>query len=135
MAYEETLKSITLDADSSIGVFTGPPGAPGSASPNYGQQYRFVKVTGSHTAGLSTAGGDVSVGVLQNKPQREGAAATVATHGISMVFVGTGGVTAGDEVEADANGAAVTQSAGTTLGVAIEDGAAGELAPVLLRIN
>ena len=134
MAYEETLRAITLDADSTIGIYTGPPGVVGSASPNYGKQYHFVKVTGSHTAGLAGAGED-AVGVLQNKPQQTGTGATVAIAGISMVFAGTNGLSAGDEVECDANGQGVTQTAGVSLGVAIEDAAAGELCPVLLRMN
>jgi hypothetical protein len=134
MAYEETLRAITLDADASIGIYTGPPGVVGSAAPNYGKQYSFVTVTGSHTAGLASAAGD-AVGVLQNKPQGVGNGATVAVAGISMVFAGSGGLTAGSEVEADANGHAVAKTAGIGLGVAIEGAAAGELCPVLLRMN
>jgi hypothetical protein len=133
MAYEETLRAITLDADASIGIYTGPPGVVGSASPNYGKQYHFVKVTGSHAAGLAGANED-AVGVLQNKPQYETNGATVAIAGISMVFAGAG-ITAGEVVGADANGQATSSAVTTALGIAIEDAAAGELCPVLLRMN
>ncbi len=132
MAYEESLKSISLDADDSLAVYTGVPGMVGSASPNSGHQYKFVKVTGRHQVGLAGAG-DTVVGVLQNKPQVDGQAATVGIFGVSVVRTG-GAVDPGDEVEVDANGCAVALSAGTSVGVAIE-GAAGAdlLISVLLK--
>jgi hypothetical protein len=46
-------------------------------------------------------------GVLINDPT-SGGAATVVTHGRVQVLCGTGGLTAGDNVGVDANGAAVT---------------------------
>ena len=76
MAYEESLRSITLNADSSLGIYTGVPGQPGSPDPHGGKQYHFVKVTGVHQVGLADATAAV-VGVLQNKPQGTGQAATV----------------------------------------------------------
>src|SRR5690606_3819398 len=103
MAYEESLRSISLNADATLAVYTGVPGMPGSPSPNYGQQYRFVKVTGAHQVGLATAGSDVVVGVMQNKPQVAGQAATVSIHGVSMVMAGAA-LDAGDSVEADSTG-------------------------------
>ena len=90
MAFEEGLKSISLAADSSIGIYTGVPGLPGSADPNNGKQYCFVKVTGAKTAGLATAATDRVIGVLQNKPQNTGAAATVGFQGVSFVVTGSG---------------------------------------------
>src|SRR5437763_351018 len=85
MSYQETLVSITLDADASVGVFTGVAGLPGSPVNPSGLQYRFVKVTGEHKCGLATAAADDIVGVLQNKPQGAGHAATVALSGVSHV--------------------------------------------------
>ena len=61
MAYDEAIRSISLDADSSIAVYTGVPGLPGSADPNGGKQYRFVKVTGAGTVGLATAAANASL--------------------------------------------------------------------------
>ena len=131
MAYEESLKSITLDADASLGIYTGVPGLPGSASPNGGKQYTFVKVTGAHTVGLCTAATDVIAGVLQNKPQNTGMASTVGIFGVSKVVAG-GNVTAGNKVAPDANGAAVADATNGKC-IALGSGAAGDLIPVLLR--
>ncbi len=131
MSYDESIRSITLEADATIGIYTGFPGIPGSASPHGGKQYHFVKVTGAHTAGLAGAA-EKAHGVLQNKPQQPGAAATVAIRGVSKV-VASGVIAAGTEVEADANGQAVGFTAGQKLGVTLEAaGGAGELVPVLL---
>ena len=134
-SYEESLVSITLDADESVGVYTGVPGLPGSAVPNSGNQYRFLKVTGKHQVGLATGTGDKIVGVLQNKPQYPGSASTVAISGVSLVAAG-GAVAAGDPVTTDGEGRGVVGAIGTdyVVGVAVEDaGAAGHLFPVLLK--
>jgi hypothetical protein len=132
VAYEETLRNVSLDADSSLALYTGVPGLPGSASPNSGNQFRFVKLTGAHQVGLAdTTSGEVVIGVVQNKPQVVGQAVTVAIHGISMVEAG-GTIAAGDGVGPDADGKAVS---GGTDGVAIGSAAAGQLVPVLLKVS
>jgi hypothetical protein len=133
MAYEESLRSVSFAADSSIAGYTGVPGLPGSANPNSGKQYRFVKVTGERTVGLADADDGAVIGVLQNKPQETGAAATVAIRGISFVVAG-GTVTAGEQVcPKDTDGTAITWSAGKTVaGTAVTSGASGELISVLL---
>lgn len=139
MSYEEALRTITLEADSTIGIFTGPPGVPGSTNPNYGKQYRFLKVTAVHKAGLcDTTTNEICVGVLQNKPQAVGAAATVAIAGVSNVMSG-GAITAGAPVKVDANGAAVAATPGTDaalyVGVALgTTTGSGQLLPVLLML-
>ncbi|CAB4194564.1 hypothetical protein UFOVP1264_19 [uncultured Caudovirales phage] len=145
MAFEEGLKSITLNADSSIGSYTGVPGLPGSADPNNGKQYCFVKVTGAKTAGLAVLATDNVIGVLQNKPQKTGAAATVGIFGVSFVVTGAGvsstNIAAGDKVVSDTAGAAVKWTADSSYtttpkvvcGVALAaSSVAGELIPVLL---
>ena len=132
MSYEESLRSVSLVADSSIGVYTGVPGLPGSAVPNSGKQYRFLKVTGSDQVGLATAAA-LTIGVLQNKPQKVGAAATVGIRGISNVIVETLPISAGDGVQVAANGGAVVLSAGVRAGTALRTASTvGELIPVLL---
>lgn len=134
MSYEETLVSITLDADASVGVYTGVAGLPGSPANNSGLQYRFVKVTGEHQCGLATAATDTVVGVLQNKPQGLGHAATVALSGVTHVEA-AGAVAAGDQVTADTVGRAVTSTTNVK-GIAIHSAtAAGQLIPVLLRLG
>lgn len=134
--YEETLVSISLDADASIAVHTSPP-YPAGANPS-GVQYRFVKVTGDHAAGLAAGVvGEIVVGVLQSKPQVVGQAATVAIDGIAMVEAGAA-IAAGAAVGPDADGRAVTGGGhGIALysAVAPNAGETGELIPVLLRLN
>jgi hypothetical protein len=140
MAFEEALRSITLEADSSIGIYTGVPGMPGSLSPNSAKQFRFVKVTASKTAGLAVAAtNEIPIGVLQNKPQNVGDAATVGFAGISMVEAG-GTIAAGAGVKVDSTGRPVTWVGGTDapnlrVGVAVLAGAVGQLISVLLLIK
>lgn len=134
MSYDESLKSISLNADASLAVLTGVPGQPGSAAPNTGNMYRFVKVTGVHTVGLATSGTDLIIGVMQNKPQVTGEAATVAIFGVSNVISG-GIVAAGDEIQTANDGRAVKQTAGQRVGIALgAAAAAGQLVPVLLTV-
>lgn len=140
MSYEESLRSITLDADASLAQYTGVAGLPGSASPNYGLMFRFVKVTGAHQCGLCTgASNEIPIGVMQSKPQVVGMAATVAIHGVSMVTAG-GLIAAGSPVKVDSTGRAVAATPGTDaalyVGVALGGaGAANQLLPVLLKIS
>lgn len=136
MAYDESLRSISLNADASLAEYTGVPGLPGSPTVNYGKQYRFVKVTGANQVGLVTASTQVTVGVMQNKPQVTGQAATVAIDGVSNVMAG-GAVAAGDVVKSDTTGRAVTSGDGSDArGVALTAATgANTLISVLLKIN
>lgn len=139
-SYDETLVNITLDAHDNIAVDTRPPYTgntpPTGASAAAGFQYRFVQVSGAHQCDLydGTTAGNVAVGVLQNKPQVEDMAATVAIFGVSLVEAG-GTVSAGDAVEGDSTGRAISLSTGVALGLALDGGAEGEIIPVLLRLN
>jgi len=135
MAFEENIYSLSLAADASIAVYTGVPGQPGSAQPNSGFQYRFVKVTGKTQVGLCTAAADKAIGVLQSKPQMAGQAATVGIWGVSFVQAG-GAVNPGDLVTADAKGQGVKATdAATSRGVALTSAAKeGELISVLLQV-
>lgn len=127
--YEEALKSISMDADASLGIYTGISGQPGSAVPNYGKMYSFVKVTGKHQVGSCTAATDGVIGILQNKPQKPGAAATVGISGVSNVMCG-GTVAAGDLVAPDAAGKAVTDATNGKWR-ALEPGTSGSVIAVL----
>ena len=136
MAYEEGLRSITLNADQTLAFYTGVPGQPGSPSPHGAFQYCFVQVTGAKQVGLAD-GTATTVGVLQNKPQTVGSAATVGVRGVSKV-VATGNINAGDPVKVDAsNGKADVGVAGApeNVGVALTSGSADELISVLLSVN
>ena len=132
MAYEESLRSITLNADATLATYTGVPGLPGSASPNGGKQYHFVKVTGVHQVGIANATDTSVVGVLQNKPQVTGGAATVGIRGVSKV-VSDVAITAGDRIQVSSDGQAAKTGTGPVVGVALTTTAnAGELVSVLL---
>lgn len=136
MAYEESLRSITLNADSTVGIYTGVPGTAGAAQPNVGKQYCFVKLTGPHQCGLAGAADLNVLGVLQNKPQGTGHAATVGFHGVSKVRAAAA-IAAGADVYADASGLGTsTAGTGSKLGIALMAAtAANQLIPVLLRMN
>ena len=139
MAFEEGLRSISLNADSTLAVYTSVPGQPGSADPNGGKQYRFVKVTGASQVGLADAtANEIGVGVLQNKPQYTGQSATVAIRGVSKVQAG-GNVNAGQAVKVKNTGEAVAATlpadAALVVGVAVTSGADGQIISVLLKTN
>lgn len=129
-SYDETLRTITLDAASNLAVDTSHPNNTGP-----GNQYRFVHISGAHQADLyANTTGQICIGVLQNKPQETDMAATVAIAGISMVEA-SAAISAGDAVGSDSNGLA-TSGATPTLGVAVRAAAAaGELVPVLLTFD
>lgn len=134
MAYEEAIRSVTLNADATLATYTGVPGTPGAAVPNGGKQYHFVKVTGVHQVGLAAAADTTVIGVLQNKPQYTGNAATVAIRGVSKV-VSDKAVAAGVKVYVSADGQATDASGGggSPVGIAVSTtAAAGELLSVLL---
>lgn len=130
MAYEESLRSLTFDADDSIGIYTGVPGMRGSTDPNAGKMYCFVKITGVHTVGLCTGATDKIVGILQNKPQVVGAAATVGFHGVSNV-IASAAITAGALVAPTATGTAVTDATNGKWQAITSATTAGELISVL----
>ena len=130
MAYDESLRSITLDADASLGIYTGVAGQPGSAVPNSGKMYTFVKITGVHQVGLCTSATDKVVGIMQNKPQKPGMAATVGFHGISNL-VASAAIAAGAMVAPTATGQGVTDAVNGKYQAITAAAVAGELISVL----
>lgn len=138
MSFEESLKSISLDADASLAGYTGVSGMPGAADPHYGKAlFRFVKVTAALTVGRVSANTDRAVGVCQNKPQTVGAPVTVAFGGVSNLIAGAA-VPAGRPITSDSQGRAVDASgvAGAVVyGESLDAAAgAGHLLPVLLKV-
>lgn len=127
MSYEENLRCRSLDADASIGFYTGVPGMPGSTVPNGGKQYCLVKLTGKHQCGLAVAATDDVVGVLQNKPQGPGFAATVGYEGVTKVVAGAA-FAVGVRLGPDAQGRAIPQADGPLRSEA-PAGGAGEIVP------
>lgn len=146
MAYDEALRTITLNADATLAVFTGAPGLPGSANGVNvaGNQYRAVIVTGARQAGLSNANATTGkvVGILQNKPQAagKGNAATIGFSGISKVKVSTN-INAGQTVFANTDGTGANVGANVggvniAIGIALDTSTVnGSLVPVLLQLG
>lgn len=117
MTTTESMVCITVQAGSDL-----------SATPN-----RFVLVAADGQVDLvASAGGDAD-GVLLNKPAAAGRDARVAIAGVVKVEAG-GNVTAGDKVQSDNAGKALTAASGDhVLGRALTGGASGELISVLLN--
>ena len=92
------------------------------------KQFLFVVSDGDE---VTVAGaGEAATGVLWNAPV-SGDAATVIRGGEPNVYVGTGGLTVGGAVAADANGKAVAAVTGNVvLGIARTTTAAGGLATI-----
>ena len=134
MAYEESLRSITLNADSSLGIYTGVPGQPGSPDPHGGKQYHFVKVTGVHQVGLADA-----TGGRGRRPAEQAAGHRPGCHGRVPRRL-EGGQRRGHhrrrrDPGVSADGQAAKTGAGPVVGVALSTTAnPGELVNVLLTI-
>lgn len=76
--------------------------------------------------------GSRAIGVIQNKPD-DGEAATVVVTGVTKVFVGTGGIGAGDNVTVDDDGSIIrATSDDLCIGIALTNASAGALGTVLL---
>lgn len=92
--------------------------------------FRAVDIDENSKAVLPAAGGRI-VGVLNNRAKANEAATIIQT-GIVQVEAGAA-VTAGDDVEVDEQGRAITLAAGAKVGVAFESAsAAGIIIAVLL---
>lgn len=90
-------------------------------------QYTFVKRGASDTV-VAAGAGEAAVGVQWNAPAAAGRPVSVIMGGEPNVYVGTGGVTVGDEIASDAAGKAVTAGSGdVVLGLARETAAADGL--------
>lgn len=88
-----------------------------------------VDVNNAGLAVLPAAGGRI-VGVIED-PCLAGEVVSVTKSGIVNIWA-AGAVTAGADVQIDAAGMVLDAVAGTVIGVALEDSAAGELATILL---
>lgn len=89
-------------------------------------QFKFVTLEADGQVDLADAAGERALGVLLNQPTA-GKAATVAMTGKVMVEAGAA-VTAGDEIQTDANGDAITAATGdVVMGYALEDAVDGQI--------
>jgi len=93
-------------------------------------QFTFVKMNTTDRTIIAAADADAAFGVLINQPL-SGNAATVVTHGRVIIEVGTGGLTAGDDVGVDANGAGVAAATSDIIvGKCVDGAAAGGRATI-----
>ena len=89
-------------------------------------QFKFVTLEADGQVDLADAAGERAIGVLLNEPTA-GKAATVAMTGKVMAEVGAS-VTAGDALQTDANGDAITAASGDyVMGYALEDAVDGQV--------
>src|SRR5687768_2741480 len=113
-------------------------------------QFKFVKLSGTGLqVVVCSAAGENAFGVLQDKPDAQGKAASVATLGVSKVVAG-GAIAPGDLVTTDAQGRAIAAAKASTntadagaasdplvgshvQGVAMTGGATGQLISVDLQ--
>lgn len=94
------------------------------------KQFHFVVSANGKTVNSVATAGAAADGVLWNTPKAADAA-TVVRGGEVNVFVGTGGLTAGQDVASNNQGQAVAATTGQTiLGKARETVAAGGLAMI-----
>lgn len=116
MATNEVLKTITKEAGADLSA----------------KQFRFVDIAADNQVdAVSAAGGD-AIGVLLNKPDAAGKAATIAVAGVAKVVAGAT-VDEGEYIQSDAAGEAIVALTGNfVLGRCMKAAADGELTEVLL---
>ncbi len=89
-------------------------------------------IDSSGEAALTGAGLSMD-GILLNKPDAAGKAASLQTSRIAKYVAGTGGTSAGDNLEVEAGGDLITESAGIVVGRALEDVAVGGIGSFLIK--
>lgn len=139
MAWEKDV--LTVPGLISVTDFSGTTGS----TNGYQSTAQFLMTVLSADETVALAGlADAPIGILQNNPKwasgQAGVGASVMAFGVSKVVVGTGGVTFGQFIGPDANGAAVPRVLTTGgadagrfwNGIVIKGAAAGELATVFV---
>lgn len=102
--------------------------------------HTIVKMSDDNTVVAAAASTDALIGVLRGVNFLGTTAAAVGDRvdvildGIADTVVGIGGVTRGDIITSDANGAAVTWSTGRKVGVALKSGVAGDIIPIEISL-
>jgi hypothetical protein len=107
-----------------------------AAADQSAKQFRFMDINTSGRAALQTSAGGRIACVSLEKPSAAGAPGTYQISGIAKVVAGAA-VTAGDNVQSDTDGRAITAASGDHIGgIALTTvAAAGELVQVLLGSN
>jgi len=89
-------------------------------------QFKFVSLAADGQVDVTAAAGGNAIGILSNNPN-VGQAATVTVSGGYMVEAG-GTITAGDQVQSSATGAALLAATDdVVLGYALEDAVVGQI--------
>jgi len=78
--------------------------------------------------------GELCIGIRQDSPYT-GDAMSVAIGGISLLKIGSGGITRGAKIKSDNDGQGVASTADreNIVGIALASGSEGDLVPVLVR--
>ena len=93
-------------------------------------QFTFVIMNTTDGTVVAAGNGAAADGIVINDPT-SGQAATVVVTGRQQVLCGSGGLTAGDDVGVDANGAAVTAATGDiVVGKCVYGASASEYATI-----
>lgn len=116
MAYEIPGFSFTLPASTGVN----------------GAQFRFVSINASGEAAFAAGAG--AVGVMTNKPDGDGIAATIVNNGIVKVEAAGSTVAVGDLVTSDSSGRAAAATSTNALGRVVlgSSGSTGRVLSVLL---
>lgn len=94
------------------------------------EQFRFVKLNTTDNTVVYSDNGELALGVTQTDAA-SGEAVTICTHGRTLVEVGTGGLTAGEDVGAANDGIAVNAAdTDIILGYCISGGPASGIATI-----
>ena len=118
MSYEESLKTITVEASGDLS----------------GDQYKIVGLDTNGRAAVLSSVGAKPLGVLQDKPSALGRPCSVAIGGVSKVKLG-GTVAADAEVTSTAAGLGSTAATGNyVLGTLVAGGVNNDVAPVSIAI-
>lgn len=96
MAYEESLKCISLNISASLASY----------------QYRFLKMNAAGTVTINETSGGACIGVNQGKESTVGAPATVGVSGVSKITLGAAASTAGINLMSDTTGRAILATTG-----------------------
>lgn len=140
MPYTENDRSRTYIAGSTVAVYVGNPGMPGSTEPNIGTQYRFVALDKANVdvVELATgAEGEIVAGVTQSKAQHPKTPVTVTYEGRVPVVAGAP-LAYGDPVTVNADGRAIAGTVGVDpiVGTCVQPAsAAGVLATIDLDLE
>lgn len=118
MAQQNSIRSLSIPASGDL-----------SAS-----QFCFVQLSTSGQIQLPSAAGGDAIGVLQDKPNAAGIAGEVAmlNGSLKVKVISAGTITAGDKVQSDTAGKALTAASGDhVLGTALISAVAGDLIEIL----